>query len=80
MKIYLPTAQDRPLQNVFVQPGNHPGNKYQVSDWLDNGKPIMFTVAFRFGCAEVPDNLGQYMLDNEMAKASPIIVIERKAA
>ncbi|ADE12143.1 hypothetical protein [Sideroxydans lithotrophicus] len=77
MKIYLPHYDGKPTHNVFVQPGR----EYPNSAWMDeNGKPRMFAVEFRYGRAEVADNLGQYMLDKELAQSSPIIVIERKVA
>lgn len=76
MKVYLPHYEGKPSHNIFVQPGTH----HKVSDWMDeNGKPKMFVVTFKFGCAEVPDNLGQYMLDNELAQATRIIIPDRKA-
>lgn len=75
MKIYLPHYDGKPTHNVFVQPGR----EYPNSDWLDeHRKPKMFTVSFRYGCAEVEDKLGQYMLDKELAQATRIIVLERK--
>jgi len=71
MKIYLPEKLNSPSHTVYVQPGC----EFPVSDWMDDeGKPRMFSVAFRFGCAEVPDNLGGYMLDKQLAKRSPILL------
>lgn len=70
MKIYQPEAR-LGRRTTFVQPGN----MYPTSDFIDeNGKARMFSVEFVHGVAEVPDNLGQYMLDHELASASPIIL------
>ena len=72
MIIYQPNARNSPKQLMFVQPGN----EYPNSEWIDEkGKPRLITVEFKFGKAEVPDNLGQYMLDHDMAKPSPIILL-----
>lgn len=70
MKIYQPTARDG-INTVFVQPGR----TYPISDWMDiNGKPMMYTVVFKYGMAEVPDNLARYMVDHELASYSPILL------
>ena len=57
---------------IFVQPGKEfPDN----TDWNGaGGKAILFPIVFKRGVAEVPDNLGRYMIDKELAAASPIIV------
>lgn len=71
MRIYRPQDKEVPQQTVFVQPGN----QFPVSEWLnEDGKPILFRVEFRAGCAEVPDNLGNYMIDHEIAQRSPLIL------
>lgn len=66
---------------TFVSPGaHHPEN----SEWMSVGeeggravrKPIQFTVQFKAGVAEVPDSLGRYMIDQKLAKSSPLILIE----
>ncbi len=70
MRVYHPGKTGK--QTTFVQPGVH----HPIADWMDEErKPKMFSVTFVDGCAEVPDNLGQYMLDRELAKASPIILL-----
>lgn len=70
MKVYQPDSRTG-RRTVFVQPGVH----HPVSDFMDeHGKPKMFSVVFTLGEADVPDNLGQYMIDRELAKRSPIIL------
>ncbi len=70
MKIYQPDAPNG-RRTTFVQPGA----EFPNSDFLDaHGKPRMFSVEFVHGVAEVPDNLGAYMLDKELAFRSPIIL------
>ena len=71
MRVYRPQDADVPRHRLHVQPGR----EFPNSDWLDaQGAPRMFTVEFRAGCAEVPDNLGQYMIDKGMAAQSPLIL------
>jgi hypothetical protein len=78
MKVYSGTGYGN--GTMFVTPGTHyPEN----SDWVmvtqgDDGKtvrrPIQFSVPFRNGVAEVPESLGKYMIDRQMAKRSPVII------
>lgn len=71
MRVYRPQDRDVPRHVVHVQPGR----EFPISDWLDeDGKPRMIRVEFRAGCAEVPDNLGAYMIDREIAQRSPLIL------
>ena len=71
MRVYRPQDAAVPRHTLFVQPGRaHP-----ITDWLDeDGKPRMFSVAFVAGSAEVPENLGQYLIDSGNAFASPLIL------
>jgi len=70
MIVYHPVTRDRTTY-TFCQPGlEHP-----VSDWLDeNGDPLSFNVEFKFGKAEVPDNLGRFLIDKGLAQESVILV------
>lgn len=71
MKIYHPGSRGK--HTIFVCPGQ----EFPVSDFLDaDGKPIQFPVGFSEGAADVPDNLGNYMIDRDLAKKSPIILLE----
>lgn len=71
MRVYRPQDGEATRHTVFVQPGS----RFPVSEWLDeDGKPRMFAVEFRAGCAEVADNLGEYMIHQEIAQRSPLIL------
>ncbi len=71
MRVYRPQDRDVPRHAVFVQPGR----QFPVSEWMDeDGKPRMFRVVFHAGCAEVDDNLGEYMISQEVAQRSPLIL------
>ena len=73
MLVYRPHDELRARHVIFVQPGRF----YRESDWLDEGgNPRMFTVVFKKGRAEVPDNLGKYLIDQGQAQSSPIILPE----
>jgi hypothetical protein len=61
-----------PLHTLIVCPGAEFKN---VSDWKDAaGKPATFTVEFKYGVADVTDQLGKYLLDKGLAKRSQIIL------
>lgn len=69
MKVYKPETRGR--HRMFVQPGN----THKVSDFMDaNGKAKLITVEFFLGEADVPDNLGRYLIDQGMAQRSPILL------
>lgn len=71
MKIYLPGS--RGTHRMFVQPGS----KFPASHFMNaEGKPILFTVEFKNGEADVSRSLGRFMLDEKMAQRSPIILPE----
>jgi len=73
MLVYRPHDELRARHVIFVQPGS----QHRISDWMDEkGKPRMFNVVFIRGRAEVPNNLGQYLIDSGQAQASPIILPE----
>jgi hypothetical protein len=75
MKVFQPGTRGK--RTVFAQPGN----KHPVSHFLDeHGKPRMFQVAFVEGEATVDDQLGQYLIDEGIAKTSPIILLDEVAA
>lgn len=72
MKVYRPDAMDRSI-SLHVAPGvEHP-----ITDWLmPDGKPKQICVQFVLGVADVPDNLGRYLIDTGHAKRSPLILPE----
>lgn len=72
MKVFLPGS--RGLHRLYAMPGNvHP----ETTDFLGaDGKPTLMTIEFKDGVAEVPDNLGRFLVDTDAAKASPIILLD----
>jgi len=45
------------------------------SDWLDDkGAPRSFEVEFRFGRAEVPSNVGEYLIQQGLASKTRLII------
>ncbi|MCP3017540.1 hypothetical protein [Cupriavidus basilensis] len=74
MKVYRPGSRGK--HTLMVAPGvSHP-----ISDFVEgkgkDRKPKQFNVVFVEGVAEVSENLGRYLLNNDLAKRSPIIVPE----
>ena len=44
------------------------------ADWkLADGRPKEFPIVFAYGCAEVPDALGRYMVDREIAHRNRVV-------
>jgi hypothetical protein len=79
MRVYHPGAKGR--QSIFVRPGI----EYPNSDFVDaNGNAKQFQVWFVDGVAEVADNLGQYMIEHDLASRwsfllpKPLKAIETK--
>lgn len=72
MNVFLPGS--RGLHRLYEMPGKvHP----ETSDFLGpDGKPVLMTIEFRDGVAEVPDNLGRFLIDAGCAKASPILLLD----
>jgi hypothetical protein len=71
MRVYLKTGPRDHLMMVT------PGTDSDCSDFFHpDGTKIQFSVKFKLGVAEVPSNLGQYMLDKELVQATRIIVLE----
>lgn len=69
MYVYQPGTRGK--RTTFAQPGA----EYPVAHFLDaEGKPIMFSVKFIEGRAEVSNEVGQYLIDKGIAKSSPIIL------
>ena len=70
MRIYHDNQAER--FTVIVSPAVKHKN---VMDWRNpGGVPKTFHVVFRYGAAEVDSNLGDYMIDEGLANASPLIV------
>ena len=68
MKIYKPDQMTP--HTVLVTPGLF------CADWAtEEGKAKTFSVEFKNGQADLADNLGLYMIDNGMARSSPILTM-----
>jgi len=72
MKIYVKgEKQSVGIHNMFVEPGH----ELDGSNWKDkDGKVIQFKVEFVNGEADVPANLGRYLVNRGMASNSPVVV------
>ncbi len=71
MLVHRPWDADIQRHIVFIQPGND----YPISDWLDGDRrPRLFQIVFMAGVAEVPDNLGQYMIDKGLAQTTALLL------
>jgi hypothetical protein len=69
MKVY---RQEKGPFNLFVSPNNDGASN---QDWMDaEGKPKLIQVSFKDGVAEVPNDLGRYMIDRKLANKTAIIL------
>lgn len=69
MKVYQPGTKGK--RTLFVTPAH----KFPATHFLnDSGTPKIFSIVFIDGEAEVDDQLGQYLLDEDIAKSSPIVL------
>ncbi len=71
MRVYLKTGARDHL--MLVTPGTHS----DCSDFFyPDGTKIQFSVKFHGGMADVPSNLGRYMLDQELVQETRIITLD----
>ena len=83
MRIYYRGEQRSATHTMFVSPASDPeGIKGGVpAEWLGvDGQPILFTVSFVDGKAEVPASLGKFMIDRGLAKRTALILPSLVAA
>lgn len=77
MKVYYPGAKAR-LQQSFtmsVAPAATIQNQEVPVEWVDDqNNPVQFNVEFVYGEAEVPDALGRYLIENELARKTKLIL------
>jgi hypothetical protein len=65
----------RSLHSLLVCPGAELPGAECPADWIDaDGKRKTFTVDFRFGRAEVPSNIGQYLVAKGYASKTRLII------
>jgi hypothetical protein len=67
---------------MSICPAKHlEGQGEMPSDWVDDKNvPLEFNVEFVFGKATVPDSIGNYLIKNQMAKRSRLIMPSLLAA
>jgi hypothetical protein len=82
MTVYNGGSQGR--ATIFVTPGeDHPEVREWISEIKDergeviDRRPIMLTVRFEAGAAEVPENLGKYMIACQLASRKPVAIQPR---
>lgn len=71
MIVYLVTESAVPVHRMFLCPG---ADSDSVEFRDESGKPRQYEVVFSNGRAEVPDNLGRWMIDHGHAKSSSLII------
>lgn len=77
MKIYLSgeRAQQSPSHLVVICPAGHLEGQEMPREWVDDhNNPVSLHVEFKFGVAEVPSNVGEYMLKYGMASKTKLII------
>ena len=77
MKVYLNGERASRAANytVSVCPAGHLKDTEMPHDWVtEANEPKTFPVKFVYGLAEVPSNLGQYMVKYGLAQRSRLII------
>lgn len=81
MIIYLHGSTDKPPvaeHTVIVAPAGHLPKEFPGEAWWDDTgekrKPMQYNVVFAYGEAEVPDDLGKYMVATGLAKKSRLVL------
>ena len=79
MRVYLNTSGERPpipLHVMSVAPAAHmEGQGEMPLEWVGpDNKPLTITVEFIHGEANVPDNLGRYLVKHGLAKKTRLIL------
>ena len=73
MKVYIAEYREKMRHTIFLQPATIA----KSTEWVDeHGKPKMFNITFELGVADVPDSVGQFMIDQGIAKRSFLILPE----
>ena len=70
MFVYMDCDHPKPRHELLCTPARN-ADSVEFKD--EHGKPKMYQVIFEHGRAEVPDNLGRWLVDNGMAVRSRII-------
>jgi len=77
MKVYLTgerAAQARE-HTIYVCPAGHLENTEMPSEWVtEKNEPITMPVVFKYGAAEVPSNLGAYLIKYGLAAKTRLII------
>ena len=82
MIVYSPNTshgqKKKGTHTLYVCPAGDPDRKGECpSEWVnDRNEPVNFPVEFRNGRAEVPDNLGRYMIERGLARKTKLILPE----
>lgn len=81
MIIYLHGSPDKlPVADhtVIVAPAGHLPKEFEAASWWDDTgekrKPLQFNVVFHYGEAEVPDDLGRYMVAAGLAMKHRLVI------
>jgi len=62
---------------VSVSPGGHLKDTEMPCEWMtEANEPKTFPIEFVYGVAEIPDNLGKYMVKYGFAQRSRLIIPE----
>lgn len=69
-------AVRQPSYIVSICPARHlEGQGEMPSEWVnDKNEPVEFNVEFKFGKAEVPENVGKYLVKHQIAAKSRLII------
>ena len=83
MKVYTTGEKSSVQSNYFLSicPGEHLGAEAaETSEWFDEkNQPLQFHVEFKHGIADVPENIGRYLVKHGLASKSRFVLPRIKA-
>lgn len=74
MKVYLTGGTKAPSHMMHVAPAADVKGEVPA-EWVNgDNEPLNFAVEFKFGVAEVADDLGKYLVSRGLARKSKLIL------
>lgn len=77
MRVYLTGERHRaqPIHRLIVSPAAEIKNEEVPREWVsDQNEPVPITVEFAFGVAEVPTNMGKFLVSRGLAAKTQLIL------
>lgn len=74
MKVYLTGGSKAPSHRMHICPANDIKGEVPAEWVTEHNEPLNIVVEFKHGVAEVPDNLGKYLISRGIARKTRLIL------